>query len=81
MYEVEWDRGSYTDCKMSKPIKREHLNWDLVKGGGGVILGWGGGVILRWESALEWGYLKNIREVLGRGGYSEQSTSRWHMLV
>ena len=21
-------------------MKREHLNWDLVKGGGGVILGW-----------------------------------------
>lgn len=79
---------------MSKPIKREHLNWELVKGGGGVILGWGGCIILGWEggfilggkggggyfnvgeSALERGHLKNIREVLGRGGYSEQSTSR-----
>lgn len=73
----EWDRGSYTDCKMSKPIKREHLNWDLVKGGGGVILGWERGCYFKvGESALEREHLKNIREVLGRGGYSEQSTSR-----
>lgn len=64
---------------MSKPIKREHLNWESVKGGRGVILGGGGGVILGGgEGVLRWGsqHLKNIREVLGRGGFSEQSTSR-----